>query len=670
MSESKFLWKPSREFTESSNMYHYTEWLAVERQLHFNDYHSLWSWSVENIEDFWQSIWDYYQIKSYSSYSKVLQMPSDGMIGAKWFEGATLNYAEHIFRNKTNEYPALVYQSETQPLMEISWEELEKQVTSMAAWLKSIGIEKGDRVAAFLPNIPQAVVAFLAANSMGAVWSSCSPDFGTPSVIDRFQQIKPKVLFVVDGYTYNGKTFSKTAGAKELLDALPTVEKVVFVPFFDQSAKPAGISNAVLWAEAVNTPANEIKFEQVPFDHPIWVLYSSGTTGKPKAITHSVGGCLLEHYKALGLHQNCKQGDRFFWYSTTGWMMWNYTLASLLTGATMVIYDGSAGYPNRRFLWDFAENAKITHFGGGAAYYISCMKKKMDFTGKGMFQHLQSVGSTGSPLPPEAFEWIYNSVKKDVWLISLSGGTDVCSGFVGGSPFLPVHAGEIQCRMLGCKVEAFNENGESVADEVSEMVLTKPMPSMPVYFWNDENNERYRSSYFEHYAGLWRHGDWVKITDRGSLVIYGRSDATLNRGGVRIGTSEVYSAVDGLSEVMDSMVVCIEIGGGQYYMPLFVVLTDGIELTVELRQKICKQLRAQFSPRHVPDQIFQIDEVPYTISGKKMETPVKKILMGMDLGKAMSKDAMKNPSSIEFFIKFSETGIKNWKVVSKEKIAS
>ncbi|MFK7923004.1 MAG: acetoacetate--CoA ligase [Bacteroidia bacterium] len=646
------LWKANPNFVQNSRMHAFMQWVNTHHGLSLQGYDDLWQWSVDNIEAFWESIWQFFAVKSHSPYQQVLQRPEEGMIGTKWFEGATLNYAEHVFRNATTDHPAIIFQAEGRDLDIISWAELERRVNGLANWMRKAGIEKGDRVVAYLPNIPQAVVGFLAANSLGAIWSSCSPDFGTASVVDRFQQIEPKLLIATDGYRYNGKAYNRLKEVEALEEALPTLENVLLVPFLDPDALPISIPKASLWAEALSVSAGPLEFLPVEFDHPLWVLYSSGTTGKPKAITHSVGGNLIEHLKALGLHHDCKPGQRLFWYSTTGWMMWNFCVAAMLHGTTMMIYDGSAAYPDLNVLWDFAKRTRLQHFGGGASFYINCMKQGMAFS-EGELPELLSIGSTGSPLPPEAFEWIYKSVKKDVWLASISGGTDVCSGFVGGSPFLPVYAGEIQCRMLGCKVEAYDENAVPVIGQVGEMVISEPMPSMPVYFWNDPDNTRYRSSYFEHYPNVWRHGDWIRVSDEGTIVIYGRSDATLNRGGVRIGTSEVYRGVDGIPEITDSLVISVERPDGSYFMPLFVVLRPGERLTESLQKNIRKSLRTQFSPRHVPDEIIAVPEIPYTISGKKMEAPVKKILMGVDPANAISKDAMKNPESISFFIQFA-----------------
>lgn len=640
------LWQPSRTFKDQSNLKHYIDWLFVKKGLFFRDYHDLWEWSVTDVGDFWESIWHYFDVKSHDTYFEVLRKNGGDMIGTKWFTRATLNYAEHVFRNKTKDRPALIFQSERQPLTEISWAELEKDVAAVATWFRKRGVQPGDRVAAVLPNIPQAVVAFLAANAVGAVWSSCSPDFGEASILDRFAQIEPKVLIMADGYQYNGRPHDKTAAFRQLLAQLPSVKLPVLVPYLDADAHLEG---TVSWNDVLHSPTHGLDFEAVPFDHPIWVLYSSGTTGKPKAITHGVGGCLLEHLKALSLHQNVKPGDRYFWYSTTGWMMWNYALASLLTGATLVVYDGAPAFPTLNVLWTLAEKASINHFGGGAAYFIACRQAKLSLPSERL-KHLISIGSTGSPLTPDAYAWIYESVRKDVWLISLSGGTDVCSAFVGGNPLLPVYAGEIQCRLLGCKLEAFDDEGRAVVDQLGEMVILEPMPSMPLYFWNDLNNERYRSSYFETYPGVWRHGDWIKITPRGSVVIFGRSDATLNRGGIRIGTAEVYSAVESLPEITDSLVVYLENEDGTGDMPLFVVLKEGGSLNDGLRQRIVAALRSQFSPRHVPDRIEQIAEVPYTISGKKLEAPVKKILMGHDPARVASRDTLRNPAALDAFV--------------------
>ncbi len=643
----KILFDPSVQVYKKSNLHHYEKWLN-KIEIEEGNYSDLWEWSVNNIEDFWESVWNYYDVLHDGHYENVIQRPAEGMIGTKWFEGTLLNYSEHIFRNENDDHAAILFKSEKGGIEEISWKVLRIQVAKVANYLKEeCGVEMGDRVVSFLPNNPQAVIAFLAVNSLGAIWSSCSPDFGVDSVVDRFKQIKPKVLFAANAYVYNGKEFNKTSIIESLISALPSLEKTIVV----SKKHISNLKEDCIWWQTIleNEVRGKLTFQRVPFDHPIWILFSSGTTGKPKAITHSNGGNLLEHLKAISLHQDVKKGDRFFWYSTTGWMMWNYALASMLVGSTLVIYDGSAGYPDLNVLWDFASQTKITHFGGGASFYIACMKAGLSFS-KDEFPKLRSIGSTGSPLTPDAFEWIYNHVKRDLWLVSLSGGTDVCTGFVGGAPNLPVYKGEIQCRMLGCKIEAFSEDGKSVMDELGELVITEPMPSMPVFFWNDKNDERYQKSYFDVYESIWRHGDWIKITNRGTLIIYGRSDATLNRGGVRIGTSEVYNAVDSLEEIKDSLVVCIDKENGAHFMPMFVMLEEGIALNDTLKQKIKATLKEKYSPRHVPNEIYQVQDIPYTISGKKMEAPVKKILMGIDVSNSLSKDAMRNPEAIDFFL--------------------
>ncbi|MCB9284645.1 MAG: acetoacetate--CoA ligase [Lewinellaceae bacterium] len=642
------LWTPSPSFRENSRLAHYMNWLQEHKGLTFKDYASIWKWSTENLEAFWGSLWEYFSVKSYSPYSQVLK--GDEMPGYEWFTGSTLNYAEHIFRARNDAHPAIIFQSERQSLIEISWEELAQQVASMRAHLQSVGVKKGDRVVAFLPNIPEATYAFLATCSLGAIWSSCSPDFGASSVLDRFRQIEPKVLITVDGYQYGGKTFEKMEVVKELVTELPTLQHVILLPYLNPDCAVRDIPKAVSWQDTFRADAPELSFEPVPFSHPIWVLYSSGTTGIPKAITHSQGGVLMEHLKYLAFHNDVHPGERFFWFSTTGWMMWNFVQASFLAGATIVLYDGNPGYPNLNVLWKFSEKAGIHHFGTSAPFLIACMRQGLNPGKDNDLSVLRSIGSTGSPLPPDAFKWVYEAVKKDLWLCSMAGGTDVCTAFVGGCPLEPVVEGEIQCLGLGCALEAWDEAGDKLVDEVGEMVITRPMPSMPVFFWNDPKGERYRSSYFEDYKGVWRHGDWVVVTSRGSLVMLGRSDATLNRHGVRIGTAEIYRVIDTFPEIKDSLIVNIEQPNGDHFMPLFVVMNEGHELNEDLVKRLSKELRAQCSPRHVPDKVIPAPDIPYTISGKKMETPVKKILMGIPVEKAANVDSMRNPEALVFFV--------------------
>jgi acetoacetyl-CoA synthetase len=542
--------------------------------------------------------------------------------------------------------PAVLFVSEqqTEPVA-ISWENLRRQTTAVAAFLRASGVQPGDRVGGYLPNCPEATVAMLATVSIGAVWSSASPDFGAESVAERFAQITPKVLFAADGYHYGGKWFDRKPVVALLQERLPSLTQTVIVGTSDGNQKD------VLWQNVMETYQNALNlvFEQVPFDHPIWILFSSGTTGMPKAITHSHGGMLLEHLKYLTFHNDVRPGERFFWYTTTGWMMWNFTHAALLAGATIVLYDGSPGHPDIYRLWNLAKDLKINHFGIGAAYILACMKAGVSLPSDAL-PHLRTIGSTGSPLPPEGFAWIYQHIHPRVWLSSMSGGTDVCTAWVGGNPLLPVYEGEIQCRCLGCAMESFDEQGVSRTGQVGEMVVTQPMPCMPVFFWNDPDGAKYTGSYFEEYPGIWRHGDWLLITERNTLVILGRSDATLNRQGIRIGTSEIYRSVEKLPEISDSLILDLDKQEGISEMILFVVLAPGAILDDSLKKKIAHQLRSDFSPRHVPDAVVAVPEIPYTISGKKMELPVKKILMGKPVEKAVNMGAVKNPKAMEWFI--------------------
>lgn len=650
ITDGHLLWSPSLQLRKECNLTRFNQWLQKEYGFLFTGYQSLWKWSVDHPAAFWESIWNYFNIKSYSPYQQV--MSANPMPETRWFEGATLNYAEHIFRNKTTAHPALLFSSERHKLKSVSWKALEEQTAALQSFLKQAGIKPGDRIAAYLPNIPQATVSLLATLSLGAVWSSCSPDFGTESVMDRFKQIEPKILIVVEGYSYNGNIFDRREVVKEIIASLPSLEKVILVPYLNNETGTGNIKNAISWDEVMQTAAGKLLFTPVPFSHPIWILYSSGTTGIPKAITHSHGGMLLEHLKYLSLHNDVRQGERFFWFSTTGWMMWNFVQASLLTGATAVLYDGSPAFPDLNILWKLAKEADIHHFGTSAPFILACMQARLE-PGKEFDLHaLRSIGSTGSPLPPEGFEYVYEKIKKEVWLCSMSGGTDICTAWVGGCPWRPVYEGEIQCRCLGTAMFAFDEEGNALEDEIGEMVVTRPMPCMPVFFWNDANFERYRASYFEMYPGVWQHGDWIRITAHDGVIILGRSDATLNRQGVRIGTAEVYRAMNKIEEIKDSLIVNIELPHGKDYMPLFVIMKEKETLTPEIQNKIKRTLRSACSPRHVPDAIIEVKDIPYTISGKKMEAPVKKILMGKPPEKAANKGAMRNPDSLDFFAEY------------------
>ncbi len=644
MDNPKLLWKPGKASVDASNLSVFINWLKENEGIDFDGYKDLWEWSVTDINTFWIAVWKYFNVIHSGSFTQAVSR--DPMPRAKWFEGTGLNYSEHIFRQSRPGGIAIISKTESSPVKELTWDELENQVAGLRFSLKKKGVKKGDRVVGWLPNIPEAVISFLAVNSLGAIWSGTSPDFGIQSVIDRFAQIEPKILIAADGYHYNGKSFDKTEDIISVRKSLPTVSHTIIVPVLN---KPLDYldGKSSLWEENI-TGKEPLMFERVPFSHPIWVLYSSGTTGLPKAITHSNGGVLLEHLKYLTFHNDVKPGERFFWFTTTGWMMWNYMVASMLCGATILLYDGSPAYPDINTLWDFASSNGINHFGTSAPFIIANMKAETTPGESFNLDKLRSIGSTGAPLPPDGFDWIYSNVKRDLWLASISGGTDVCSAFVGGNPLWPVYSGEIQCRALGCKLAAFDEDGHPQTGSVGEMVISKPMPSMPVFFWNDPEFERYNESYFEMYPGIWRHGDWTTITKRDGIIISGRSDATLNRGGIRIGTAEIYRVLDKMDEVQDALIVCVDKKDGSFYMPLFVV-SDNV-LDDSMKNKIKENIRLQCTPRHVPDEIISIEEVPYTISGKKTEAPVKKILMGENIDQLLNKDALKNPHSLDFFI--------------------
>jgi acetoacetyl-CoA synthetase len=642
------LWEPPAELVERSRLREFMGWLRAERGLGFATYDELWQWSVDDLEAFWSAIWDFFEVQADGEYERALG--SREMPGAEWFAGTSLNYAEHVFAGKDDDETAVLHASELRQLEELSWGELRAQVAATAAGLRALGVERGDRVVAYMPNIPEAIVAFFATASIGAIWSSCSPDFGPASVIDRFAQIEPKVLFAVDGYRYGGRDFDRRETLAKLQAEMPSLVRTVVLPYLDPDPDLAPLRDAIRWDELLATGEGaELSFDRVPFDHPLWVLYSSGTTGLPKAIVQSQGGILLEHLKKLHLHVDAHPGERLFWFTTTGWMMWNFLVSGLLTRAAIVLYDGNPGHPDMGVLWDLAERAGITMFGTSASYIAACMKAGVEASAGRDLSHLKAVGSTGSPLSPEGFDWIYEQFGSDTWLFSTSGGTDLCTAFVGGSALLPVYRGELQGRALGAAVEAWDEEGKPVIDAVGELVVTEPMPSMPVYFWGDPDGSRYRESYFEMFPGVWRHGDWIEITSRGTAVIYGRSDSTINRSGIRMGTSEIYRAVLSLDEIVDALVVDVPRPGTEGWMPLFIVLREGAELNDELRKEIAKRVRTQCSPRHVPDEVFVIEAVPRTLSGKVLEVPVKRILMGTPAAQAASRDSLANPAALDYF---------------------
>jgi acetoacetyl-CoA synthetase len=647
------LWEPSAESVERATMTRYMRWLESERGLAFGgDYHPLWRWSVEDLEGFWSSIWEFFEVEAARPYERVLS--SREMPGARWFEGAELNYAEHVFRAKEDSAIAALHASELRELGELSWGELRDQVAGTAAGLRELGVGRGDRVVAYMPNVPETLAAFLATASIGAVWSSCSPDFGARSVVDRFAQIEPKVLLAADGYRYGGRDFDRLELIAGLQREMPSLTRTVVLPYLNPDPDLGSLGDAMGWDDLLASGAGaELRFEAVAFDHPLWVLYSSGTTGLPKPIVQGQGGILLEHLKKLNLHVDAQEGDRVFWFTTTGWMMWNFLVSALLTRASIVLYDGSPGHPDMGVLWDLAEGTGMTCFGTSASYVAACMKAGVEPSAGRDLSRLRAVGSTGSPLAPEGFQWIYDHVGSDTWLFSTSGGTDVCTAFVGGVPLLPVYRGELQARSLGAEVEAFDEGGRPVIDEVGELVITEPMPSMPIYFWNDPDGARYRASYFEMFPGVWRHGDWIEITSRGTAVIYGRSDSTINRQGVRMGTGEIYRAVQSVPEIVDALVVDLPRPGTEGWMPLFVVVRDGEELTDELQAEIKRRIREQCSPRHVPNEIFRISEVPRTLSGKVLEVPVKRILTGTPPDRAASRDSLANPDALDYFVELA-----------------
>src|SRR3954447_12576746 len=608
---------------------------AYRRERGLDTYDELWKWSVEEVEAFWASIWDRHGVGERGD----TVLASRGMPGAQWFPGTLVNYAEHAFRGKSG--LAMIAGGEDRDDVEWDWDELRELAARIAVGLRELGVQRGDRVAAYMPNIPETVAAFLATASLGAVWSSCSPDFGARSVIDRFAQIEPKVLLAVRKYRYNGREFDRSAALEEITGAMDATTMVLGEPSWDALV-------------AVHQP---LAFERVPFDHPLWVLYSSGTTGLPKAIVQSQGGILLEHLKMLHLHLDAQAGDRIFWFTTTGWMMWNFIVSGLLTEATVLLYDGSPGHPDMDALWDFAARSGMTTFGTSASYIGACMKAGVEPGDGRDLSALRAVGSTGSPLSPEGFRWVYEHVGADTWLFSTSGGTDLCTTFVGGVPELPVYEGELQARALGAAIESWDPEGHPHVGEVGELVLTRPMPSMPICFWGDDDGSRYRDAYFETYPGVWRHGDWIEITDRGTAIISGRSDATINRGGIRMGTAEIYRAVLAVDAVTDALVVDVPVEGEDAWMPLFVVLREGATLNDEVIAEIRRRVREDCSPRHVPSDVIAVSEGPPTPSGKGRELPVKRILMGTPPEQAAARDSLANPTALDAFVTLAEARV-------------
>jgi acetoacetyl-CoA synthetase len=662
------MWRPSPEQREQVEMARFMDWLREHRGRSFADYDELWRWSVGDLEQFWGSVWEFCGVRASRPYERVLG--SHEMPGTRWFEGAELNYAENLLaRGEGREGEvAVLHCSELRPhtgtggLGEITWGELRASVAAVAGGLRALGVARGDRVVAYMPTIPETLIALLAVSSIGAIWSSAAPEFGARSVIDRFAQIEPKVLLAVDGYRHGGKDFDRTENVARILEEMPSVEHLVVLPYLaDESVyEPAsgggGVRGVITWDGLLTRgEGSELEFEQVEFDHPLWVLYSSGTTGLPKAIVQGHGGILLEQLKKR-LHLDLRAGDRMFWFTTTGWMMWNFLVGCLISDAAIVLYDGSPAYPDLNVLWELAASAGITCMGVSPGLLASCEKAGIEPGRDHDLSALRALGATGSPLTPESFHWVYEHVKGDVWLFSTSGGTDVCTAFVAGCPLLPVYEGELQCRALGCAVQAWDEEGHSVVDEVGELVIAEPMPSMPLFLWGDTDGSRLRESYFAMYPGVWRHGDWIRITPRGGAVIYGRSDSTINRQGVRMGTSEIYRAAHAVPDVLDALVVDIPKPGSagdsqsELWMAMFVVLREGVLLGDELAAEIKRRIREDCSPRHVPNEIRQIEQVPRTLSGKVLEVPVKRILMGVAPEQAASVESLADPRSLDYFV--------------------
>jgi acetoacetyl-CoA synthetase len=646
------LWRPPADAREATRIGRYLGWLAAARGRRFETYDNLWRWSVDDLDGFWQSVWDHFGLESATPTGPALARRE--MPGARWFPGATLNYAAHALRAEPVG-PAVVARSQSRGPVELTMAELRDQVARCRAGLAGLGVGRGDRVAAYLPNIPETLVAFLATASLGAIWSSCAPEFGARSVVDRLAQVEPTVLLAVDGYRYGTRDVDRTGEVAAITAALPSVKALVTVGYLrpDAPAGATGGAGGLTWDELLAGPGDDGPPVMVPFDHPLYVLFSSGTTGLPKPIVHGHGGITLEHHKVLALHNDLGPGDRFLWFTTTGWMMWNYLVSGLLVGATLVLFDGDPGHPDLGGLWRLAADAGVTFFGTSAPFLTACNKAGLDPRAEADLSAIRTVGSTGAPLPPEGFDWVRDHVGEAVMVSSVSGGTDVCTAVVGGCPLVPVRRGEIPCRYLGAAVEAFAPDGGSLVGEQGELVITEPMPSMPVGFWGDDDGSRYRAAYFDAHPGVWTHGDWITLFADGASVITGRSDATLNRGGVRMGTAELYSVVEALPEVADSLVVHLEdAGGGPGRLLLFVAPVEGATLDDDLRARIAAALRADLSPRHVPDAIEAVPGIPRTLSGKKLEVPVKRILLGADPGTAASRGSLANPEALDAFGRF------------------
>ncbi len=653
------LWVPSQDRVEHAGITRYLRWLRAERGLHFEDYEELWRWSVNDLETFWSSIWEFCGVISHHGYQAVLDRRV--MPGARWFDGALINYAEQsLWRSRDPDWAprtALVSESECRSRVEMTWGELGDKVAALAATMRSCVVRQGDRVGGYVPNVPEAVIAMLAATSLGAVWSSAAPDMGTLGVLDRFRQIEPKMLLAVDGYRYAGKAFDRRDVVREIVGGLPSLETLILIPHLDANAslEATGTVQTMSFGDAVAGDAS-LEFAPVAFGHPLWIVYSSGTSGKPKPIVHGHGGFLLENLKAAALHLDVGEGDRFLWYASTGWIMWNLSVATLAAGCTLLLLDANPGHPHVGALFEFAARERASFLGTSPAYLSTCIKAGLSPGEQYDLSAVRTLGSTGSPLTPEAYRWVYQNVKQDLMLAGISGGTDPGAAFLTSCPTLPVYAGEMQCRGLGVAVSALDDAGNELIDKVGELVVTEPMPSMPLCFWGDDGT-RYRESYFETYPGYWRHGDWLQLIPRPESVtgvIYGRSDSTINRHGLRMGSSEIYRVVEEFPEVLDSLAIDLEYLGRKSCLALFVVLSDmGAVVTPDLRTRLFEAIRTELSPRYVPEDVFVVPEVPRTLTGKKMEVPVRKILLGRSPEQVANRDAMANPASLDWFLTFA-----------------
>lgn len=660
VAEGELLWTPSQPFKDAAQITQYLAWLEREKGLVFADYNALWQWSVAELDLFWRTIWEYFGVLSDGDLGRVRTGAT--METTRWFEGTRVNYAEHLLRHEEQAAPGetvLVHSTEFRPLASMSWHELGDKVRILATRLRSMGVEPGDRIVSYMPNVPETAIAMLATVAIGAVWSAAAPEFGAKTVVERFGQIAPKFAFVADGYSFNGRSFDRRAEVAAIAAQLPSLETLIWLPYLGLERAIETSVPLVDFTDLLDGPSvarSDFAFTRVAPDHPLWVLFSSGTTGVPKAIVHGHQGILAEHLKVMTLHCNLSPGKRMFFYTTTGWMMWNSVMAALVAGASAVLYDGSPVHGGVDMLWRMAAETRTTFFGASPTL-VQSMKKAGVRPGELYdLSALESVIVGGAPSTPETFQWFYETIRDDLWVTSQSGGTEVCSGLVTGLPTLPVYAGEIQCRGLGIDAHAWSDDGEEIFDTVGEFVMTSPMPSAPLYFWGDTDGARYHESYYATFPGVWRHGDLAKINSRGGVYIYGRSDSTLNRFGVRIGTAEIYRVVEQIPGVVDSLVVCCETPGGGFYMPMFVALEEGRTLDDAMIKAVAARLREDASPRHVPDEIHQMPAIPYTLTGKKMEVPIRKLLMGLPADKVVSRDAMANPALLDWILAFAQRG--------------